>query len=132
VDLVSHPSRSQRERTGRENRRLQVLRTAGHPHQEDVYDDALANLDLATDPLTQNRYALSAGNPVSFIEVDGHISMRTGPARDQSHPLFQRALPTLIETGRPTTLWVISESEATSSRRWSTRPIGWRRRPTML
>ena len=40
--------------------------------QEDVYNDALGDLGLSTDPLTQNRYALAAGNPVSFIESDGH------------------------------------------------------------
>ena len=40
--------------------------------QEDVYKDALGDLDLATDPLTQNRYSLAGGDPVSFIEADGH------------------------------------------------------------
>jgi RHS repeat-associated protein len=41
--------------------------------QADQYDGALADLGLASDPLTGNRYALAAGNPVSYIEVDGHI-----------------------------------------------------------
>jgi RHS repeat-associated protein len=40
--------------------------------QEDVYQDALADLSLSTDPLTQNRYGLAGGNPVNFVEVDGH------------------------------------------------------------
>jgi RHS repeat-associated protein len=40
--------------------------------EQDAYDDALANLSLATDPLTQNRYAFAGGNPVSFVESDGH------------------------------------------------------------
>jgi RHS repeat-associated protein len=40
--------------------------------QADQYEDALADLDLGTDPLTQNRYSLAGGNPVTFIEVDGH------------------------------------------------------------
>jgi RHS repeat-associated protein len=41
--------------------------------QEDVFKDALGELGLSTDPLTQNRYSLAAGNPVSFIEADGHV-----------------------------------------------------------
>lgn len=40
--------------------------------QRDAYQGALADLGLSLDPLTQNRYALAAGNPVSFVEVDGH------------------------------------------------------------
>lgn len=40
--------------------------------QYDLFADALENLGLAEDPLTQNRYALAGGNPISFVEVDGH------------------------------------------------------------
>jgi RHS repeat-associated protein len=40
--------------------------------QADLYHGALANLGLATDPLTQNRYALAGANPISFVEADGH------------------------------------------------------------
>jgi RHS repeat-associated protein len=40
--------------------------------QADRFDSALGELDLATDPLTGNRYGLAGGNPVSFIETDGH------------------------------------------------------------
>jgi RHS repeat-associated protein len=38
----------------------------------DFYAGALADIGLSTDPLTQNRYVLAAGNPVSFVELDGH------------------------------------------------------------
>jgi len=41
--------------------------------QQDAYAGALADLGLATDPLTQNRYALAGGNPISYIETDGHM-----------------------------------------------------------
>jgi RHS repeat-associated protein len=41
--------------------------------QQDQYDDALDDLDLSTDPLTQNRYSLAGGNPISFVETDGHL-----------------------------------------------------------
>ena len=40
--------------------------------QRDAYSSALGDLSLTFDPLTQNRYALAGGNPVSFIEWDGH------------------------------------------------------------
>jgi RHS repeat-associated protein len=40
--------------------------------QDDKLDGAFANLGLGTDPLTSNRYSLAGGNPVSFVEVDGH------------------------------------------------------------
>jgi YD repeat-containing protein len=46
---------------------------AGRFLQRDTYASALGDLSLSTDPLTQNRYALSGGNPISFVEVDGHI-----------------------------------------------------------
>jgi RHS repeat-associated protein len=40
--------------------------------QGDMLFGALANLGLALDPLTQNRYALAGGNPISYVEWDGH------------------------------------------------------------
>ncbi len=40
--------------------------------QQDLYYSALGDLSLSLDPLTQNRYSLAGGNPVSFVEVDGH------------------------------------------------------------
>jgi RHS repeat-associated protein len=39
----------------------------------DLYNGALNDLDLATDPFTNNRYTFAAGNPISNIELDGHI-----------------------------------------------------------
>ena len=38
----------------------------------DQYNGAFDDLDLTTDPFTNNRYAFAAGNPVNNIEVDGH------------------------------------------------------------
>ncbi|MFF2191105.1 DNRLRE domain-containing protein [Streptomyces sp. NPDC058155] len=38
----------------------------------DMYNGALADMGLGTDPLTGNRYSFSGGNPTSFIEMDGH------------------------------------------------------------
>jgi hypothetical protein len=39
----------------------------------DLYNGALADLDLGLSPWTMNRYGFAGGNPVSFIELDGHI-----------------------------------------------------------
>ncbi|MGR4880792.1 DNRLRE domain-containing protein [Streptomyces sp. LARHCF249] len=38
----------------------------------DMYNGALADMRLGTDPYTNNRYAFTGGNPVSRIEADGH------------------------------------------------------------
>lgn len=40
--------------------------------QPDFFRGALDDLSLSMDPLSGNRYSLAAGNPVSFIESDGH------------------------------------------------------------
>ncbi|PAZ13713.1 sugar-binding protein [Streptomyces sp. SA15] len=39
----------------------------------DMYGGALADMGLSTDPFTGNRYAFAGGNPVSFVEIDGHL-----------------------------------------------------------
>jgi RHS repeat-associated protein len=39
----------------------------------DMYNGALADLNLSTNPFTGNRYAFGGGNPISNIELDGHI-----------------------------------------------------------
>jgi RHS repeat-associated protein len=39
----------------------------------DSYGGALADMGLAMDPFTGNRYAFAGGNPISFVELDGHL-----------------------------------------------------------
>ncbi|MER8073683.1 DNRLRE domain-containing protein [Streptomyces sp. NPDC094034] len=39
----------------------------------DMYNGALADMNLGNDPYTSNRYAFTGGNPTSRIELDGHI-----------------------------------------------------------
>jgi RHS repeat-associated protein len=39
----------------------------------DMYNGALADLNLTTNPFTGNRYAFGGGNPITNIELDGHI-----------------------------------------------------------
>jgi RHS repeat-associated protein len=42
----------------------------------DVYNGALADLDLSTDPFTNNRYTFASGNPTSMVDLDGHAPTR--------------------------------------------------------
>ncbi|MEU6087591.1 DNRLRE domain-containing protein [Streptomyces sp. NPDC047085] len=39
----------------------------------DMYNGALSDMGLGTDPYTSNRYAFAGGNPTTFIELDGHM-----------------------------------------------------------
>jgi RHS repeat-associated protein len=50
----------------------------GRWFQQDRYPDGLDNLALSTDPLTQNRYAFTAANPINYVELDGHRSVDDG------------------------------------------------------
>ncbi|EGK14132.1 hypothetical protein HMPREF9374_0391, partial [Desmospora sp. 8437] len=44
----------------------------------DMYNGALADMNLATDPWNMNRYAFAGGNPISGIEIDGHWFAEAG------------------------------------------------------
>jgi RHS repeat-associated protein len=70
--------------------------------QPDLFRGALSDLSIGSDPLTQNRYSLAGGNPLSFIEWDGHVPMadgsgtggagiRGGGGSDSSGPSFKEA-----------------------------------------
>jgi hypothetical protein len=40
--------------------------------EQDFYREALSDLELSYDALTENRYGFAGGNPISFVESDGH------------------------------------------------------------
>lgn len=40
----------------------------------DSYNGALADLQLGTDPWNTNRYAFTGGNPITRVEMDGHLA----------------------------------------------------------
>jgi RHS repeat-associated protein len=44
----------------------------------DMYDGATQNMGLTTDPFTGSLYAFGNGNPVSNIELDGHMACADG------------------------------------------------------
>jgi RHS repeat-associated protein len=46
--------------------------------QEDHYEQASGDQALETDPLTQDRYAFAAANPIDNIEFDGHKATTGG------------------------------------------------------
>ena len=46
-----------------------------------MFESSLGDLRLSTDPLSQNRYALAGGNPVSNVEIDGHMVAADGHRR---------------------------------------------------
>jgi RHS repeat-associated protein len=45
----------------------------------DLYNGALDDLDLATDPFTSNRYSFAAGNPTSTVDQTGHTPTADNP-----------------------------------------------------
>jgi RHS repeat-associated protein len=40
----------------------------------DMYNGALGDLNLGTDPWNTNRYTYAGGNPISRVELDGHMN----------------------------------------------------------
>jgi RHS repeat-associated protein len=40
--------------------------------EQDFYREALSDVELSYDALTENRYGFAGGNPISFVETDGH------------------------------------------------------------
>ncbi|MFJ3405317.1 DNRLRE domain-containing protein [Promicromonospora sp. NPDC090134] len=61
----------------------------------DMYNGALSDMGLGSDPYTSNRYAFGAGNPVSMVEVDGH----------EPRPIHADAQGGPYEGSAPTPCW---------------------------
>jgi len=57
-----------------------------HFLQQDYFKDAFGDLGLSEDPLTQNRYDLAGGNPLSFIEAGGHVFTNDGGGTGSNSP----------------------------------------------
>jgi RHS repeat-associated protein len=116
--------------------------------QQDMYHGALANLGLALDPLTQNRYALAGGNPISYIETDGHMVTADGGGGSSTPSPSTSPSPSPDDTEDPPTAgendpgptvdWgqagdtLKSALTHGSTRTWAGSPPGWasRVRPT--
>jgi len=59
----------------------------------DMYDGALADMGLTSDPFTGGRYAFGDGNPISNTELDGHTHCDVGicPTLQQTQQVTQQA-----------------------------------------
>lgn len=68
--------------------------------QQDQFEGALDDLALETDPLTQNRYGLAGGNPIGFVEWDGHTVMPDGMGGGSSTPSRTCPIVVLACTGK--------------------------------
>jgi len=68
--------------------------------QPDLFLGALTNLGLSTDVLTGNRYGLAAGNPLSFLEWDGHMLIWDGAGGSSQDP---KPILTPLPPGSPVT-----------------------------
>jgi RHS repeat-associated protein len=55
--------------------------------QPDIFHGALDNLGLSSDALSQNRYSLAGGNPLSFVESDGHVALADGGGGGTGSPI---------------------------------------------
>jgi hypothetical protein len=79
-----------------------------------MYNGALANAGLSTDPFTGSQYAFGDGNPVSNIELDGHTIVDpgggggTGGLTQQQMSAMEGAINSLaknvLAAPRPTTI----------------------------
>jgi RHS repeat-associated protein len=46
--------------------------------EQDFMRDASSDIELSTDPANENRYAFAGGNPITFVETDGHRVVADG------------------------------------------------------
>jgi RHS repeat-associated protein len=102
--------------------------STGRFQQPDVYFGALSNLGLSVDPLTQNRYALAGANPVSFMELDGHIAIPDGGGGAATSPTAESTTITSAAAEDPE---VIESGDRREGRRirnddWGRNPEGGR------
>ncbi len=73
--------------------------------QLDQFQGALADLQLSSDPLTQNRYNLGASNPLSGIEYDGHMLVDPGGGGGSApspQPTQPKTTPAQVGCSAPT------------------------------
>jgi RHS repeat-associated protein len=51
----------------------------------DTFNGALTDMALTTSPWTMNRYTFAGGNPISLVEIDGHLVSRSLPGSVDAH-----------------------------------------------
>jgi RHS repeat-associated protein len=77
----------------------------------DMYNGALADMSLATDPFTGNRYTFGGGNPITNIELDGHMFPAGGgsPPPNIYRDSAQRGFTIIEYNGQ---VWRIPDAES--------------------
>jgi RHS repeat-associated protein len=75
----------------------------------DTYNGALADLTLAASPWTSNRYTLAAGNPITGIELDGHITDSNGGGDLPTWCTNVYQCAEVKELERPSHVWAFGE-----------------------
>ncbi len=80
--------------------------------QRDSYFGALGNLGLSSDPLTGNRYSFAGGNPVNFVEQDGHRPSVEG----DEYATWSFGGHTLVTTSQGTALAALDAGSAGGDR----------------
>lgn len=88
----------------------------------DMYNGALADMSLGSDPYTGNRYAFTGGNPVTNVELDGHRTDDGG-----STPTSGCGSPGFIGPCAPTSTSKTAASSITSNTHYMAQLImfGW-------
>jgi len=90
----------------------------------DMYEGALADIGLTTDPFTGSRYTFGAGNPITNTELDGHMFPAT-TAEQPGIPPAARPARRRAPAGPPTARLVSSPApacRAVLAREQATRP----------
>ena len=70
----------------------------------DMYNGALADMGLGTDPYTGNRYAFAGGNPISRVEIDGHDSWFTD-VLEKAEETVAKAATAAVESQASRSIW---------------------------
>ncbi|GAA1593695.1 hypothetical protein GCM10009789_54680 [Kribbella sancticallisti] len=68
----------------------------------DMYDGALKDMALGSDPWNSNRYAFAGGNPITGIELDGHCAMGEDGGCDENAGYTGPVQPQPAATSSPT------------------------------
>ncbi|WSP75557.1 DNA/RNA non-specific endonuclease [Streptomyces sp. NBC_01236] len=69
-----------------------------------MYNGALADMGLGTDPYTGNRYAFTGGNPINRVEIDGHDSWFTD-VLEKGEETVAKAATAAVESQASRSIW---------------------------
>jgi hypothetical protein len=94
-----------------------------------MYNAALADIRLGTDPWNTNRYAFAGGNPITGIELDGHYAILENGDRESPETPTITPPGTTGSTPPPPAVTDTKPTESTGAKisRWfGEKPLGER------